>query len=370
MKYGFEYINEELNRLIKEIESTNPKYNNSYKCYPEDLTERLAKINIIYRVINSDINDYDKSYVLFSLYPSAESFRKSYALLVKFGDKDKGFDNYRTELNSFDNIYNVYLKLEKNIDIMKSIKYRFSIEKFLIENDYLDNYLYAEFVINQYINDKSSYKTSNFLQRLNIDKQTFEYCLKLVEFLNPQLYSLYNEKKESNTSRRNSAIVRTFIDLNNGISKGNLTDGTSFDMLEFLKRIPFKDHGKKFSNYVVEYLSKNLSSDYKYIINNIYDYLYKNKIFNIRYVSEEYLAKNKTWVNGVEITPEINHIIFKYMYAYDLPNISRVYDILVEKYVNNSLDLTDLDEKVQAKKDKVKLDMIDNPYKLVRTKEI
>ena len=104
----------------------------------------------------------------------------------------------------------------------------------------MQNYEYAKFAIGHYIESSESYKENVFLSELGLDKDTFNFCVSTIEVLDVDLYKLFLEKKELNNKIRCVKNSETINNLANGINTGILSDGTQFDLLEFIIRIPFK----------------------------------------------------------------------------------------------------------------------------------
>ena len=246
-----------------------------------------------------------------------------------------------------------------NEDCMKTM------EKLLAEKKYLENYLYAEYVIKKYIEVADSYRTGDFAKRCGLTVSELEYCIELVKVLNPILYKEYLEKGSKNADIRFVANKATFENLYTGITTGYLNDGTPFNSLEFLKRIPFKQPGKDFFNTVVSFLNRAFNNRPD-IVNTIIKYMYSIHAKVLRYVSEEYANKMTVSINGVTSTPDINKIIFDSMNAYELPRISIIYSELFGKYTRGELDPVDIKERQEEIESKRLSRKIDIPYTLIK----
>lgn len=330
-----------------------------YKCDTEELQKRMDNLNIIYKALKSNLTEDEKVKIVFEIFKDKTEFNKKYSLLIKFGTNDPRLESAREALNDFDFISNT-INSFSDIQI-KNVRYRREIENILKENNYLDNYLYAEYVIKTYLTDDKSYLKNNFLGNLGINYEIFQYCEELIQFLNPVLHKQYQECVSENNKKRAWAIGMTIRNLVRGINTGYLDDGTEFDILEFYKRVPFKEYEAKFVCTLKDFIWRNIGNE-NGIYSTINNYLYQNNITKMIPASETELIETSISYKGVELTPKIIHNVFRYMKVNELPEVMGVYRIVLSKYINNELDFSLLDEQEQQMKSKIKYK---NPYTLV-----
>ena len=286
---------------------------NPYKCTLEEIALRLKKINSVFEIMNSEAKDYAKVEQLLSLFKSAEEFRKSYALFNKYG---------------------------------KNVRYVLGIQ------DYLQNYKYAKFAIGHYIESSESYKESEFLSELGLDKDTFNFCVSTIEELDVDLYRQFLEKKEINNKIRCVKNAETITNLANGINTGILSNGTQFDLLEFTKRIPFKK-SNNFTVVLIDFMKRNNPQD----MNTIIRYIYGNGLNTpsaFAPLDLKGIYTTKTTINGVEITNTDNDIIIDYLTVNNIPLIHKTYVLARTKYLNGEITA----EMVQKQKEQLELNKI------------
>lgn len=316
---------------------------NSYKCTLKEAIDRLNKINLALEIVNSNIKDYQKADKLYNLYPSAEQFRKSYSLFIRNGKKDDRLNFAREAIDNFDVIYNKYMEYESN-GIFDNIRYFYNVKSFI------ENYEYAKFAINHYINFSNSYKTKEFLALLGIDEETFNFCVRTVEELDVDLYNMYLECKEQNNKIRCFKNLTTISNLATGIRTGVLVDGTKFDLLEFIKRVPFKN-SHNFYYVINNFMLRNNFSDCQIILNYIYNnQLHLPNVFKPLNVSSLYNIK--TIINGKELTREDIDIIVEYMNQNNIPLIRKTYGIIRKMYLNDEINVDTVKENAIKSKDK------------------
>ncbi len=341
---------EKLKELLKIFEEYEKKglfksAKNPYKCTLEEIALRLEKINLVFEIMNSSDNDYTKVERLLLLFKSAEEFRKSYALFNKYGKKDERLSSARVALDSFNSLYTKFKEYEDK-GIIENVKYILSIQ------DYLQNYEYAKFAIGHYIESSESYKENEFLSELGLDKETFKFCVSTIEELDIDLYKLFLEKKELNNKIRCIKNAETVNDLANGINTGVLSDGTQFDLLEFIKRVPFKK-SNNFIFVLMDFMKRN-NPEY---MDTIMEYIYSNGLHKpTAFASLDFkkIYAVKTTINGVEITNTDNDIIIDYLRVNNIPLINKAYVLARTKYLNGEITA----EMVQKQKEQLELNKV------------
>ena len=301
---------------------------NPYKCTLEEIALRLRKINKVFEIMNSDDKDYIKAEQLLSLFKSAERFRKSYALFNKYGKKDERLSSARIALDNFDSLYTKFKEYEAK-GIIDNVRYVLSIQ------DYLQNYEYAKFAIGHYIESPESYKESEFLSELGLDIDTFNFCISTIEELDVDLYKLFLEKKEINNKIRCVKNSETINNLANGINTGILSDGTQFDLLEFIKRVPFKK-SNNFTFALIDFMKRNNPDDMDTIIKYVYSNGL-NKPSTFAPLDLKGIYTTKTIINGIEITNADNDIILDYLKVNNIPLIHKAYVFARTKYLNGEI---------------------------------
>ena len=335
----YDYLElEEINQLKKILEIYRiyeqkglfKQLKNIYKCTLEEIALRLQKINLLNEKFSSNESDYKKIDFFLKLFASPEEFRKSYTLFIKFGKKDKRLDSAREALNNYEYLYNK-LRVYELDGIIDDVRYLMSIE------NYQKNYSYAKFVIEYYINSSNSYKETDFFSTLGIDKDIFNYCIETIEYLDKDLYNKFLMKKEENRKTRCLKISETLTNLAYGIKNNELPNGTPFDLLEFIKRIPFKK-SKNFVNELVTFLERNNPQDKDIIIN----YLYLNKLHlpsALAPLDIKDIYTTKNIINGKELTNEDKNNIINYLKVNNIPLVNRAYSFAKMKYLNGEIDL-------------------------------
>lgn len=301
---------------------------NPYKCTLEEIALRLRKINKVFEIMNSDDKDYIKAEQLLSLFKSVERFRKSYALFNKYGKKDERLSSARIALDNFDSLYTKFKEYEAK-GIIDNVRYVLSIQ------DYLQNYEYAKFAIGHYIESPESYKESEFLSELGLDIDTFNFCISTIEELDVDLYKLFLEKKEINNKIRCVKNSETITNLANGINTGILSDGTQFDLLEFIKRVPFKK-SNNFTFALIDFMKRNNPDDMDTIIKYVYSNGL-NKPSTFAPLDLKGIYTTKTIINGIEITNADNDIILDYLKVNNIPLIHKAYVFARTKYLNGEI---------------------------------
>ena len=301
------------------------------------LYERLMNLNAMWCVINSDKPGIEKLRLMKKLYSSSTVLKKEFTRIQKVGIDDKMYSMARVALGDFDKIVETYEAFEKG-------EKKESLKIIVDPNEkYIQKYELARNAVSYYIESPDSYTDPiYFLARINMTCPKFESCLITIRRLNPDLYNEYLAKKEHDDEIRDQKFSEAIADLAQGIESGVLSDGTEFNKLEFIKRIPFKNCKKgAFVNDLSDFMSAyNLDDE-----GTIIDYIYDNEMnttgyfnhLNIRYiysVKTTVLDKNK---KPRTITKEDNDIIFDYLYANNIPCIYVTYKIVRQKLIDGEI---------------------------------
>ncbi len=246
----------------------------------------------------------------------------------------------------------------------KNAEYREEIVKLLEEREYLENYLYAEFIIKTYINDDRNYQKGRFYRVTKTNKNIFNYCVEVVKFLNPQLYQEYLVAQSESAVKKTQNMVNNLNNIVEGIKTGYLPDGSEFNILEFYRFVPLRESGFNFSRDLINFMRQNDD-----ITEEVYDcitkYMEENNIRVIVFVTERYVKNNREkYSTDPRFTSKMIHNVFRYMFASGLPNIDHIFRILLEKYMNRELDfdrLRKMEDKSQKSKERKRYH---NPYTL------
>ncbi len=339
-------------------------YNNYYRHDFEEVKKRLDNLNYIYKIFESDLSEDEKLTCFFKIYDSIKQFKTHYTMVIMYGKDDHRLDFARDALDHFDFIMES-LNLVPDERIKQAI-YRGKIERFLEDNNYLENYLYAEHLIEAYIASGNCLE-KDFIKMAGIDDNTMSYCKNLIKFINPVLYTkLENAIRDKNDNDIHNTIT-TIKRLAYGIDKGYLPDGNLFDELTFYKMVPFKETGPKFCYFLKCFITRNIGRDSR-IYAIISNYLKEKGIKSIVPVEEDELIKDESLINDFQISEDVIHNIFRYMKVNYLPKILPVFDIILDKYLNGEIDFTSLDEQEkQFEKEKME-SLYKNPYQLVLRK--
>ena len=333
-QYDEEYQSK-INKLSEFFQRFRPSYSRKYydvkglfRVTLEELANRLRLIKMANKVVNSNESDFMKAYNLASLFKDAETLRASYSGMVRHIDHPN-IQIARYALNNFDKIYNKYLEYENN-GLMEKTRY------YLSTISYYQNYEYAKFVIEKYIEDEDSYKGYEFISELGLDKDAFVFCLKTIEELDPDLYKKFREKRKYNKKVVCFKNVQTLKELSYGIQNGIMKDGTEFDLLEFIKRVPFK----KEENFI-ESLYYFMNNTNLHESKTILSYVYKNGLQNkkaLAPINKKQIYECRNFLNGVQITNDISDIVIDYLTVNQIPVVNKTYDIAVRKYLNGEIN--------------------------------
>lgn len=303
----------------------------NYNSTIQELSEKFTRINTVWNIMNSSKGELEKYEEMKKIYKNSATLENDFKYILKSGFNDSIYDIAREALNNFDSILKKYEYYE-NGDSAKELEILNSQKKFL------ENYEFAKDLITYYIESPDSYTDSIFFfSRLNINKFTFNKCLKIIEKANPELYKKYIAKTIEDDKIRDDKYSEIIKDLAKGINTGELSDGTKFDKLEFIKRIPFKTAKTGcFIKDLTKFLIENNPEEKDTIIKYIYDND-MNLQFYFRRVYISYFYNTKTILDDIEITNEDNDYIFDYLYLNNIPCIFSTYKIVRKKLITGEI---------------------------------
>ena len=229
---------DKISRMIKYIKkeylATLEAEKTVYKISDEELNRRIAKLKIVDELFKSCNNPYIRFDRLSKMFKNPNIMYKTYILLIKYGKDDPKLNEIRPLLNNFDKYYHEFRDNFKN-DVGKTVRAAYKDEEKETE------YNYAKFIIEQYINRDDSFNLEDFLNDYAISVELFHQFIKLIKIKNKSLYYEYVLKAHSNERNLKHAYMFTIDDLYYAIHNNEFIYGNKFDLLEFIKLIPFKD---------------------------------------------------------------------------------------------------------------------------------
>ena len=334
---------EELNLVKSKLRDKHRHYYASVR-YEKMKDLYLPILNEIVEIYSLQIPEFEKLYKMSFLIGSSQELKNAYRWFV-IPMINTSFIDDLVKIEEF------YIKAEEN-DAFETIKYIKNKRK------YFECYKYASFLISSYIENSKSYNTKIFLDTYGIDSEIFNYCIKVIEELDVDLFNRYKEKYKANMQVRYNIKIQKFEEISLGIKTGKLSTGKEFDILDFYKLVPFKSNAvakedfhemikinpklkyhSSFIQRISSYLRETLPEEYYTIMN----YIQSNKVVDgvNDFVSPEVLKEWTTIINNRRITNEENELIFKYIEQNNLPKIHGVYREIRNRYLNG--DITDED---------------------------
>lgn len=299
--------------------------------------ERPIKLVKMVEIYDSNLSMYSKVYNMNSVYTPVQ-FSNTIKVYNKFKE-DPILGGFVSKLQEIDSFYKKSLDDGTLTEVNSLMK---------MEN-YFKSYEYASFIISSYVNYDNSPYLSKFLEEYGLDSGIFDYCLKVVAEFDPDLYKEYVKKSLENRVNRISKNTANLGNIANGVKTGYTLDGKVFDIIEFLKRIPFWDlessrevlddfgvrKGSEFS-LRIRALIKQVMPEYYH---EILKYLNENNIdtYYFQPLREKDVYGIKLTVNGREVTKEDKDIIMNYIKENDLPMVVKSYEVVRNKYLDGEI---------------------------------
>lgn len=284
-------------------------------------------------IISSDDNIYEKAEKIYLIYPAATNFVNAYYSYLR---KKPVYSEEKVDeelVAAMRKIISFYKENEEAGIFL-------DIQNFYKTKNLREVLEYARFIVLNYINGEYN-SFDEFLKYYEINKQIFEQCIISVEEFDVDLYKKYLLKKEEIREKERKHKQEIMHNLYVGITTGALLDGTKFDLLEFIKRLPFKKVGTKFCYEITNFLRKNNPTEEATIMIYIKDNKLDKESFNYA-LNVNYLYQTKCVINGREITNEEIDLIIEYLKQNNIPVVNKTYLLAREKYLNNQINLDDV----------------------------
>ena len=314
--------------------------------------DALLELNELYKNCNLNINTF---YPYFNTPNLLRGLDSDYAYLKNSKNIDFNKPEIVDLINNLPEICKMIREYTTGINL-ENLKYRKSIEDILERNRYLENYMYAEYIIKAYITDKQSYKTVEFLKKYGINDEILKYCVSLIQFMNPALYKEYLDKYDINNQERKEALFHEFYNLAKCIEDCE-KKGEELSLVDFFRLTPFKEYGPIYIDKVNGFLKHG------YTLSKVSNYIYSHDIQRFKYMFVEQEKRVTRILDGHKLTPEDNENIIKIMDVYGIPYVKKLYRIITDEYIAGKYDMDEILEKYKRLED---VETIHVPYQYVK----
>lgn len=317
-----------------------PFNNNIYRCSTEEIEIRLLKINKLWATFNETTNPYIRIRTFLDMFESIEKFRKSYTQFVRYTFKDNLTRRAHIALTNFEKMYNTLIKYEEK-GLFTEVTYLMKVE------EYNKSYNEARYIIKSFLNATSK---SEFLKEHYLTEDQLSYYAEVIDELDVELSKKYQEKANILSKEKNKELIKTYNDLAVGIKTNILPDGTPFNILEFLKRVPFIDREDvslrttgKFYAQTLKYLRENPELDYGTITTYIRMQRLNDKSA-FRPISKETIYSSKIRLQNKYLNNEDKTNIIDYIELSNLPLVYKVYSVVKKMYISGEITQKDIED--------------------------
>ena len=299
-----------------------------------NLRVKAYKLNELVKIFNSDNSDFSKTMEMIKIYDNVESLIKAYNYYFTKINKIPSY--LECNKREYFLLVNFYKNMEKNGNLYRA-KYLTVILPFLI------NYEYSKEVINNFIT-YDSYELEDFLKEYDISLEDFKNVVNVISLLDKDTYNKYLAKCDINENNKYNHYVESIMSLHFGIKNDFMLTGEKFNVLVFLKNIPFISKNR----YVLfDFIRKNIPECY----DTIFNYMLKNGLLNDKNrmnIDKGFIINGSSVINGRVITNEENKLIYNYILDNNLPTFKIVYNIVRDMYINGEINLNNNVKKVKT----------------------
>ena len=299
-----------INYIKKEYDAMIEAEKTAYKISDEELEIRINKLKKVDEIFKTYDNPYIRFDKMSKLFKNPSIMHKSYILLIRYGKDDHKLDEIRPLLDIFDTYYREFRDSFKN-DIHQTVAYAYKDEQ------RIEELKYAEYIILEYIKSNISFKFDEFLEMHGITEELFNSMLNLVKFNNRNLYYEYVFKTSLNDQALNKINEYVIDDLNYAINNDIFIYGNNFDLLEFIKLIPFKEHHDfltKLDDFMALHNINARENILTYIKDNELDKKDAFKLYN-----EDDLYNKEAIINNTSLDKQAMNTILHYLKRRNIP---------------------------------------------------
>lgn len=309
------------------------RHYNSYKCTMEELNVRKENLIKLSQILKSKLSEYQKAMNIFELYKDSEIFRRSYSLFLKNGTNDSKLDSIKEELKNIDYYYTKIKEYER-------LGYLAEYHYYQKTTDYRENYPYAKYIANQYLNT-NYYNFNDFLEEYGLTETAFNFCLETLKELDVNFFNQYQEKHQISENLLLMHNIEIFKDLYLGITTGYLKDGTEFNAFEFFKRLPISSNGALYTDlkkYFVHNKIEGLNLILNYVCRNNFQVAEVTKTLDSEQILNSYNNNPTLDINAIRV-------ILTYLQQNKIPINKITYNYAKKMYLNNEFNISTILER-------------------------
>lgn len=305
--------------------------------------EAAIKLDKMINLYNQEIDTLSKYYQMTLIFKKAIDFSKEYKFLKEFLNNSSVYylDVYVEEIRIFLN------KVERGLS-KETLKDLLVLQK----NRYFEDYTYAEFFVNQYIDYNDSPYLRDFLSYCGINENDFLRFTNIIFELNEDLYNKYVEKYNNNKLIRKSETLKKVSNIKEGITTGYTNDGDKFDNVEFFVNLPFDDLDSSreiiddFGFKKMSTLDKRLKTIFEEIypesVKDVMTYIYSNNLLyaNPSKISEKDIMSITYINNDKPLSDDDKRKIIEYMKERNISFLPKAFNVVKDKYLQEGLNKT------------------------------
>lgn len=232
----------------------------------------------------------------------------------------------------------------------------------LEEEGYFDDYNYAVYFIEEYINYKDSIYVSDFLKENGLTKNQFDRFVSVVSEFNCDLHQQFLKKYLYEKGERQYKTIKDINDLAEGIAKGNIYDGDLENVIEVYSKLPIyneeadseilDDFKVRNDHYFIQKIKGIVRKIRPNAEKDIISYIIKNSMIDKEQImtSENEIYRTDFVIDGKELTKEDKTNIINFMKEERIPFLSRAFNIVKDEYIKGNLEKDRPKQLVRARK--------------------
>lgn len=306
------------------------------------LDPHLRNLYSIYEIYNSDLSEYSKVEKITKIYPTARDLNADYFDIAPLFI-EKAFNFFETLIE----IECLIKKYENNREIIKVRD-----DRRLEGLSYFDNYDYAKFIANEYINSEEL-DINLFSNTYGLLPGIMDYCENTLKELDLDTYNKYMSVKMQKQIALYNKYYRQFETMYEGIINGYYIneDGREvpFNEITLISLLP-RLETKHFYMDLKRILKKCNIDDTK--ANVIFKYVINKGLTQISLIDNYKTIAEIVSVAGIPVSNEEKNLVVAYMRSANLPLNESIFKVCLDKFRKYELNLLDIEENDYQNKEK------------------
>ncbi len=329
-------MNNELKKIDIIFKCLNPSAKTK-KVYYDKVVDNAVSIRDFLKIYESDDIEVRKIAAMSKIFKDSNELAK----VLKGVDEYEPIESGKEIKEKLQEVLKYYQECDEK-DLIDNSNYLIELEK----EGYFEDYNYASYFVERYIDYKDSIFVTDFLKENGLNKETFDRFVSIVSELNPDLHKKYLEKFFSDRGQRQFMTIKSINDIYNELKSGN-----NISNVEMYIKLPvyeqetdleiLEDFKVKRDNLFIQKIKGLVRKIKPDAEKDILGYIYKNKLFDYEQVTvtENEIRKTDFITNGQVLPEEDKEKIITFMKDNRIPFLTKSFSVVKNDYLKGNINL-------------------------------